>query len=52
VHAIILASVGLSGDVHSKEGKPIAASKAYFISDGNDMLFLHSLIIIVWSWNM
>lgn len=39
MHAIILASVRLSGDVPSKEGKPIAAGEAYFISDGNDIGF-------------
>lgn len=38
VHAIILASTGLSDEMPGKEGKPIAAGEAYFISDGNDML--------------
>ncbi|KAJ4765042.1 Short chain dehydrogenase/reductase family 42E member 1 [Rhynchospora pubera] len=34
VHAIILASAGLSVDVPDKEGMPISAGQAYFICDG------------------
>ncbi|XP_078165407.1 uncharacterized protein LOC144560123 [Carex rostrata] len=34
VHAIILAGTGLSDEMPGKEGKPIAAGEAYFISDG------------------
>lgn len=34
VQALILASVGLLDDISGREGNPIAAGQAYFISDG------------------
>ncbi|GLU00105.1 hypothetical protein SLE2022_174980 [Rubroshorea leprosula] len=35
VLAIILASMGLLDDIPGKEGRPVAAGQAYFISDGS-----------------
>nr|ATB19688.1 putative NAD(P)-binding Rossmann-fold superfamily protein [Juniperus drupacea]ATB19694.1 putative NAD(P)-binding Rossmann-fold superfamily protein [Juniperus scopulorum] len=47
VHALLLASMGLLDDIPGREGTPVAAGQAYFISDGspvNSFEFLRPLI--------
>ncbi|KAH0453114.1 hypothetical protein IEQ34_017438 [Dendrobium chrysotoxum] len=44
VQALILASVGLLDDISGREGNPIAAGQAYFISDGSPVNTFDSII--------
>uniref|UniRef100_A0A0D6QXP4 3-beta hydroxysteroid dehydrogenase/isomerase domain-containing protein n=1 Tax=Araucaria cunninghamii TaxID=56994 RepID=A0A0D6QXP4_ARACU len=48
VHALLLASMALLDDIPGREGTPIAAGQAYFISDGspvNSFEFLRPLVV-------